>query len=291
VLEYAERAGRPNLIVDESIRHIVECVVRRMETVAPGSFVAYYLIGSHADGTAVPASDVDLVALLRSEEPCQQERLLDAKFACSEGSPIRVSLQIQSLELFARSQRSLALLQRGSVLFLGEDCRAKLPAVDVDGFAHEAVILSLCLMTLGRARNKVNSPLGHPDEHDEFYGRARVTLPALYQPPAEAGTKELMKGILWSVTALLAVQFGVVVGSARQAIERYREVNGEWWRFVDHSTRMCRHAWNYEVPRGATERADLRLICRQLLDFENYCLTNYRSRDSRVGLFGRSSSS
>ena len=116
-----------------------------------------------------------------------------------------------------------------------------------------------------------------------------MTLPSLYQPPAEEGTKELMKGILWSVTALLAVQFGVVVGSARQAVERYQEEDGEWWRFVHHSTRMCKHAWNYEVPRGASERADLRSICRQLLDFENYCVTTYRSLDSEVGRFGCSS--
>jgi hypothetical protein len=132
-------------------------------------------------------------------------------------------------------------------------------------------------MALGRARNESNPRLDHPDENDEFYGRARVTIPSLYHPPAQEGTKELVKGILWSATALLAVQFGVVVGSARQAVERYREEDGEWWRFVRDSSHMCKHAWNYEVPRRAHERSELRSICRQLLEFENDCMTIYRS--------------
>jgi hypothetical protein len=269
----------PDLIQSEEIRRIVECAVRCLERVAPGSFFAYYLTGSQADGTAVPASDVDLVALARTQESCQAERLLEAKLACSENSPVRVSVQIQNLELVARSQRSLALLRWGSVLLLGEDCRAQLPALDIEGFTREAVSLSRCFMTLGRTGNGSSFPLRHPDEDDEFYGRTQVTVRSLYQSSPQQGTKELIKGILWSVTALLAVQCGLVVGSARQAVERYQEAGGEWWRFVRDSTQVCKHEWNYEVPRGTSERAQLRSICRQLLAFENHCVTTFRGWD------------
>jgi hypothetical protein len=272
--------GRKLLVARDLDMHgpicpFVERVVRRLETLLPGSFHAYYLLGSYADGTAVPASDIDLVAVLRPQEPYQEETLNVAKAACSDGIPVQLSLQVQSLGMLARSQRSLALLQRGSVLLLGEDYRAELPAVDVDGFTREAVSLARCFTTLGRTRNDRNAPFSQPNEEDEFYGRARVRIPSLYHSPAKEGTKELVKGLLWSVTSLLAVQCGAVVASARQAVEQYEKENGEWWRFVRDSTQLCKHAWNYQVPRDRRDRAELRSICRQLVDFENYCAAAY----------------
>jgi hypothetical protein len=248
---------------------IVERVINSLETRMPGGFRAYYLVGSHADNMAVRASDVDIVALARSASVIKAE----TQVICSKGNPTRVSVQIQTLKLLASDPWSLALFRGNSVLLRGEDVRAQLPEVDVDAFAREVVGLSRCFMTLGRGGGPLHLPLIHPDESDEFYGRAHVTAPSLYEPPVEEGTKEMTKAILWLTTAILAVQHRIIAGSAGQAIERYERVGGTWSGFVRESVRLCKHEWNYEVPREASERTRLREICRELLDFERHFVT------------------
>ena len=53
--------------LDPDAQKIVAHVVSRLDEELGNDVAAYYLIGSQADGTAVPLSDVDMVAVLRPE--------------------------------------------------------------------------------------------------------------------------------------------------------------------------------------------------------------------------------
>ena len=268
-----------DLLPGHRIHQTLKGVVGRFEAIAPGCFLAYYLLGSHADGTAVPASDLDLLVLACSSAVLRADRSEELRTQCSTDRSLRVSLQIQTIETVRQHPRSLAMLRQGSVLLHGEDCRPALPDVDVNGYARQVLALAESFVLLGRAGDALTSPLHHLDEHDEFYGRTRVAVPSLYWPPAHEGTKELAKETLWLATALLATNCGVVVGSARQALEAYLQVGGEWAGFVQDAAECCKHQWNYEVPRRASDRQHLRTICQGLLDFENYCVAILRIGD------------
>jgi hypothetical protein len=59
VIPLAEPTGHP--VLDR----VLAGVVGVGETVAPGRVHSYYLVGSHADRSALPGSDLDVLALLR----------------------------------------------------------------------------------------------------------------------------------------------------------------------------------------------------------------------------------
>ena len=50
---------------DENVDTLLREVINRVEQALPGRIRGYYVVGSHADGSALPASDIDLTIVVK----------------------------------------------------------------------------------------------------------------------------------------------------------------------------------------------------------------------------------
>src|SRR5438067_7633490 len=86
---FALRHSTGSATVDEFVRRAVGAFERTF----PGRVRGYYVIGSYADGSATPISDLDLVVLFkgsRSEEEGRRAGLLE--YALAATCPVRLDL-------------------------------------------------------------------------------------------------------------------------------------------------------------------------------------------------------
>src|SRR5436190_9511363 len=57
----------------------------------------------------------------------------------------------------------------------------------------------------------------------------------------------------------------------------HRYVNDEWTKYLDALHACVKMRWQYVVPREQEDRALLRTLCEQTLEFENHFLMCYRT--------------
>lgn len=89
-------------------------------------------------------------------------------------------------------------------------------------------------------------------------------------------TRDLIRLVGWSATALIAYLAGQYVPGKREVGRLYREcINDEWTGLIDELYYKCRMEWNYLIPTGPKERQELRNLCQQTLGFENHFVKIY----------------
>jgi hypothetical protein len=50
---------------DDDVRCLIDLLITKLSESGRGVFSSYYLVGSHADGSAVAESDIDIIAIVR----------------------------------------------------------------------------------------------------------------------------------------------------------------------------------------------------------------------------------
>src|SRR3954454_15062976 len=127
-----------------------------------------------------------------------------------------------------------------------------------------------------RHRERSAYPLDYPDPGGEFFGYDVTRASNRYSPDGR-GLKDLVAGIGWAATALVALRSGSYVGGKGAALRAYQaEVADAWTALLTEVYDLCRVRWAYLVPESPTERAQLRELCRRTLPFENHYLSIYR---------------
>jgi hypothetical protein len=59
--------------------------------------------------------------------------------------------------------------------------------------------------------------------------------------------------------------------------EYRRHIGDQWSALVEAVFERCRLSWNYEIPEGEAELAELRALCEGVLGFENHFLSIYHA--------------
>jgi hypothetical protein len=122
----------------------------------------------------------------------------------------------------------------------------------------------------------IRYPLTYPDPQDEFYGYATrlIRLPDGQEVPC---TRDLIRLVGWSATAIIAFKAGKYVASKSECHKLYRACfNDEWSRLLQDIYELCRGKWNYLIPEKQADRSILRNICERTLGFENHFLQIYK---------------
>jgi hypothetical protein len=183
-----------NRAVDDILRRTIGAV----EAALPGRVQAYYLSGSHVDGTALPASDIDLVVVAPDDLATEEERVIQAAVdECADGSPIELGAKLMRV----RQLRGIynPVLKLASLFLYGQDIRDAVPLVPVDEWARRCMHGIYQVM---RPASVVTYPLSYPDPDAEFYGyEDTVRLP---DGSTRQGTRGLVTGAGWLATALIA---------------------------------------------------------------------------------------
>src|SRR5687767_6226661 len=98
-------------ILSESIELIEQCLPERV--------YGYYLVGSYAYGEALPASDIDVIVLLKGEvTQTDRDRFAIAREACRHNSQVPLDLILEGEAKFLRVGG--VWFQTASLLLYGE---------------------------------------------------------------------------------------------------------------------------------------------------------------------------
>ena len=257
--------GNPH--IDQILRGIVGLV----ELLFPERVRSYYVTGSYADGTAVPASDLDVMIVLKnSANRDELDKIFDIADQISLLSPIFLDLEgIGEDQILVKGY----FLKFASLFLYGDDIRGKIQTPDMDDYVRDCMHNSPAyFMTHIARRQPVGTfPLDYPDRMGEFYGYDYNPLEDRYD------TKVLMAIIGHAATAMIALKTRQFVGTKSQCLTMYKQhVNDEWTDLLTEVYTICRNAWNYRIPENAEDRRRLRNICQQTLLFENHFLKLYR---------------
>jgi predicted nucleotidyltransferase len=234
-----------------------------------------YLAGSYADRSAVPLSDLDLIAVLREGS---DERLAErVAEECAQRSAIR--LDLAAVTTRAIVERFVALVpafRLGTVLVWGADVREEVPLPTIDAFAAAWADRARRFMLRIRRLDAAEGPFGYPDPEGEFFGYDRATVSTWYPPGTTQSTKELVAIVGGAATALVARVGGAYVTTKAECVQLYADrVGDEWTDLVLGIHHLCRTRLNYGLPTSKAERSELRELCAKVLPFENHVLGEF----------------
>jgi hypothetical protein len=259
--------------VDQALRDCIELIERQL----PDRVRGYYLVGSYAYGEALPASDIDLIILLKGElAQADRDRFAVAREACRRSSPAPLDLSLDSEAKFLRV--GAVWFQTASLLAYGEDVRPHIPRKPVAN--HIRDLMHSVFPLLARVRGDpahLTFPLNYPDPAGTLYG-----YDARYRDSANldgAVTKDLVTNVLAAANALTLLAAQQYVGSGKKSdIPRQYAawIGGEWAALVEDVFGYCRIGWGYRLPETEADLAHLRGMCQQALRFENAFLERYR---------------
>ncbi len=255
---------------------VVREVIARFLMALPDRLRAVYVLGSYADASAAPTSDLDLELILAgSLREGEHERIQPLLAAWASQADSELDIEVK--EEAGLSAGVSPTLKLGSRLLWGADVRQRLPLIPLTIWTRGRMHTSYWrLAGLFSRPAPLTMPLDYPDPHDEFYGYARrlTHLPGGELAP---GTRDLMRAVGWMATTLLAFQAGQYVATKRACATMYREhIGGEWATLLDDMAEWVRGVWQYRIPAAQEERAQLRAICARTLGFENHFLALYR---------------
>lgn len=255
---------------------VMQDIVTRLLTALPSRLRAVYVLGSYADASAVPTSDLDLVFLVGGrmhDGEREQIRALLAKWTAAVEGELDIEVEDEAGLKVGVSPT----LKLGSRLLWGVDVCQNLEIMQLPIWTRDRMHTSYWRLAGLFARPlPLSAPLEFPDSSDEFFGyiRRRTHLPDGQLVP---GTRDLVRAVGWMATALLAYQTGQYVATKRACARMYREhIGDEWATLLDHLAEWVRGAWQYRIPTAPNDRARLREICVRTLGFENHFLTRYR---------------
>ncbi|MGH2485191.1 MAG: hypothetical protein ACRDHE_04165 [Ktedonobacterales bacterium] len=244
----------------------------------PGRVRAVYVDGSHADGTDLATSDLDLTIVVKDAWRDADERAAFERLSAELAAHAAVELDTGVVaEAELREQGMHPTLKLASAHVWGEDIRERFAIMPITRWTRDRMRAAYWLATRLYDRPvPVVLPLAHPDADDEFFGYARrlVRLPDGREVPC---TRDLIRSTGWAATALLAWRRGVYVARKRDCHALYREHIGDQWSgLLSDIYDDCRTRWRYLIPADDAERARLRAICARTLAFENHFFARYR---------------
>lgn len=261
--------------IDDTIRGIIGI----FELAFPGRIRCYYLVGSYADDSFTPISDIDIRIIFKDElKPGEEEQMRQLRTYCRLISPIAIDCpplcETRLLHDENWLHEPLGIKAYGQLLF-GQEIRHTFPEPDFNAYVRNVTTVPVDRFARIRHQSRLIYPLTYPDPEGEFFGYDDKVGPAWNKV---SSTKSLVHMIGFAATCLIALQAGQMVVQKSDWLKMYQEaINDQWTSYLEDIYQLCKEAWLYRIPESQDERSQLRAICQQTLPFENYYLACYRS--------------
>lgn len=260
---------------DATIDAIVRGAIGIWETTFPDRVRAYYLFGSHANGSAIPTSDIDLFVIphgsLTSEERERADRL--GRY-CALMSPVRLETLVVDEDVLLRDGHFR--VTAGSVLLYGDDLRERMPEQSFDVYVRTYAHAPSAHMTqVLRRTDCVTFPLAYPDPAGEFYGYDQPHLP--HRREEHRNIAGMIATACWAATIIVAWDARRTVRARSESVPMYkRSIGDEWTPFLEELYARGKEQWHYLIPESAGDRRMLHDLCVSMLAFENHYLQRFR---------------
>ncbi len=267
MVQLLESTGNPR--VDE----ILCSAIHIFETVFPERIRGYYLVGSLADGTAIPTSDIDMKIVFKDRFRDETERK-KAEATCYDvfvrDSPFASDVTTRDEETVFGSSSLRLVIKAGSLLIFGEDIRDNLALPSINQHIWDTMFRASVFCFAERIRPNLEFqgfPLAYPDASDEFYGYT-------YQQQ----TTVFHSCVCAIATAIITSQAKTYVFRKSDCLPLYEQnINDEWTPLVRDVYEICRGQWEYRIPETEADRQLFASLCRQTLTYENRFLELYRN--------------
>ena len=251
-------------------------IVDSFTSAFPERICATYIQGSYADDTQIETSDIDLLIIFKDsfqhDEQQRAESLIQQYVAEST-----FELDIELVYEQSLVEGISPTFKYGSRLLSGEDIRDNFPLVSLKTWTRDRMHSSLWRTAhLFHRSGSIAYPLNYPDPQSEFYGYDARLL-KLPDGRKVHCTRDLIRLVGWSATAILAYKKGVYVARKSECHTLYKaHFDDEWGKLLQDVYELCREKWNYLIPEDEDERRLLRNICERTLMFENHFLRIYK---------------
>jgi hypothetical protein len=262
----------------QQVDEVICGMIGVFEMLFPNRIRCYYLVGSYVDDSATPVSDIDIRIIFKGAfEPGEEERMLQVRHYCRLMSPIALDCPLLSEERIWHDEKwlhePLGIQSDGRLLF-GEDIRHTFTEPDFGAYLENVTAVPVNRFARIRSQSPLVFPLNYPDPDGEFYGYDDWIGPDWAR---EASIKGLVHMVGFAATCLIGFQSGRMVTKKSEWLDIYKEsINDEWTPLLEAIYTRCKEDWSYRIPDNEAERGYLRELCRQVLGFENYYLTQYR---------------
>jgi hypothetical protein len=268
---------------DRQCDKIAQGVIGIFENAFPARVRGFYLRGSHASGTSIAGSDLDLFIVFKDRftDLAEYDRAQALCGHCARLTPMLLEIILTGERVLRRTEGIGAALnlKLATRLLYGEDIRPELPPFDADTYVRSVIHTPYLSYTYPVQRRNANSlvyPLHHIDRDGPFFGYDQWTMPGpdgIDRP----STKLLTASVGWTATAIIALRSGKYVRDKAACVELYQKhVADQWTDLVAQVHELCRNRWHYQLPSGDADRQTLRALCRRALDFQNHFLALYR---------------
>lgn len=257
---------------------ILQGIVGVYEAVFPGLVAGYYVIGSYADASSVPISDIDIVIVFGTALSNAQFGQMNALAQhCAAISPLRLDMLFALRGELSGTERTL--LKIGSRCVYGRDLRDTLELPPIGEYQRDVTWSPYRFLgQILRGQELLHYPLNYPDGADRFFGYTQKRIPEWYPAGVERGTKELISGVTRTATALLALRARQYVASKGGSVRAYREHIGDAWSdYLEMLYRKGKIEWQYAIPPNSADQELLHELCEQTLAFENHYFWQYRA--------------
>jgi hypothetical protein len=259
-----------NSRVDECLRAYIALI----EVVFPRRMRAYYLLGSYADNTAVPTSDVDLFVVSKEPfDPAEHELYGHIAHQCS----LLAGVLFQTGVVDEAHLGGLPGLATSRLFVYGEDVGDRIPPLQPGDSVRKS--LSSAVHVLCEVHDQsppLAVPLTYPDPEGEFFGYERNGMPAPggWNGP---GTKKLINAVSMAAGALVAIHSGQAVVRRSDCVTMYRiHVGDVWSDFIELVCAFRTPETGYAMPVDGDNRKRLRRLCAEMPAFENQFFKQYR---------------
>lgn len=251
-------------------------VISRFEAAFPAATISYYVEGSHADGSAIPTSDLDLIIVFGSMmNEAEESKANQLMTQLESDSPIELDIELAEQSQLRQSANPMFKL--GSVLIYGEEIRETIPLMPIDLWARERMHAAYWLLINVFERPKpVRAPLDFPKPEALYLGYVNRPM-QLGDGSKVMTTRNLIRVTGWMTTARIAYEAKKYVVRKRECYSTYKQAIGdEWTELLGRIDQRCRTEWHYRIPANVAEQQELRSILEQVLDYENHFLAVYR---------------
>lgn len=238
-----------------------------------------YLVGSYAVGEAVATSDLDVLVVYKGIlSDIEKQKISEIQAECQQLRSIDIELKLMSeTHLFSTGS---VRFHTDSLLLFGEDIRAAVPQKPVANHIRDSLYAQYNLFARVRPQlQTLTVPLAHPDPQGQFYGYDRRSLRTI-DGVSHPGIKDLALIVFGAAFALTLRKAGRYVGTGRKseiAFHYRKQIGDEWTSLVEAIDQQCRQHWNYLIPENLEQQQQLRQLCKQTLNFENYFLEEYKT--------------
>lgn len=263
---------------ESRIHAILEQVVDQFERAFPQRVAGYYVTGSWSSGAALfdpsgtgYSSDIDLHVIFRNKlSPEEQGRVGQVIGDCQRTSLVPLEVHTAGAEELC-GYWDVALKQCGLLVY-GTDIRDEITLPSVEDHLQRAMTYPPYAMAEVRGQEvftkepRITYPLAYPDPDDRFFGYA-----------ASSSTGPLVSIATWAATITLAAQAQCIVGTKRDAVEKYQQLIGdEWSPLIRDIFTLCKLQWHNRIPEDPAGQERLRGLCGRMLSLENHLLEIYK---------------